>query len=349
MPVLRTLAAGVRQRLAAVLKLSDDGFVVLSCDGSMLECPRTAELERRLGDRGKKHSAPALWVTTLVHLRTGVLWGWRLGKSVASERVHLKYLLRTLPASALIVADSGFSGYWLAEAIIQVQASFLIRIGGKDTFYTDHPLQRSAFAEGLVYAWPRVAQGRKQKPLRLRAIRVHSKKTRKVIWLLTNVLDSQRLPASTAARYYRWRWENEGTFRTYKRTLNKMKLMSRTLRLVHREAEGSLLAVQLLLALGAQAIPQPKTRDVPLRCSPRRVLLAIRSEMQQLVRHRRRWSFSRRLTQAIREQRPRTSSKVKRRWPRREDHAHKKLKTPHFLTLTEKQKSLMAQLERTAA
>jgi hypothetical protein len=28
-------------------------------------------------------------VTALVHLRTGLLWGWRLGKGTASERGHL--------------------------------------------------------------------------------------------------------------------------------------------------------------------------------------------------------------------------------------------------------------------
>ena len=37
-------------------------------------------------------------------------------------------------------------------------------------------------------------------------------------------------------------------FRIYKRAISKMKFSSRTLRLVHREAELSLLATQILLA-----------------------------------------------------------------------------------------------------
>jgi hypothetical protein len=49
-----------------------------------------------------------------------------------------------------------------------------------------------------------------------------------------------------ASQFYRWRWESEGLFRTYKQTLKKVKLVSRTVKLVHREAEASLLAVQLL-------------------------------------------------------------------------------------------------------
>ena len=35
----------------------------------------------------------------------------------------------------------------------------------------------------------------------------------------TNILDPQKLSAKTAAKFYRWRWRNEGLFRTYKRTL----------------------------------------------------------------------------------------------------------------------------------
>ena len=54
-----------------------------------------------------------------------------------------------------------------------------------------------------------------------------------------------------AGQFYPWRWENEGLFRTYKRTVSKVKLVSRTVRLVHRELEGSLLAVQLMLAQAA--------------------------------------------------------------------------------------------------
>src|SRR5438270_784784 len=76
-----------------------------------LWCPRTAELERRLGQPGKPGSAPAVWLTALVHLRLGVPWAWRFGKGTASERDHLRHLLAVLPAAALVVADAGFVGF----------------------------------------------------------------------------------------------------------------------------------------------------------------------------------------------------------------------------------------------
>jgi hypothetical protein len=343
--VLRAVAAGVRRRLAAVLDLADGEFVVFGCDGSLLECPRSAELERRLGDRGKAHSAPAVWLTALVHLRSGVLWAWRLGKSTAAEREHLFQLLPTLPAAALVVADAGFSGYWLAQAILQAGGSFLIRASGKDTYYTDAPADRSRWREGEVWAWPQTARQAGQPPLRLRLIRVRSRRCKHDVWLLTNVLDAGRLPAATAARYYRWRWENEGLFRTYKRTLAKVKLTARTVRLVHREAEGALLATQLLLAQGAQALPRRRAARgaAPRRCSPRRVLAEIRKELLAAAAGRRRAGLGRRLARARRERRARSSAKEKRPWPRRV--AHKPPKPPQLLTLPQEPKALQAKRE----
>jgi hypothetical protein len=340
--VLRAVAAGVRRRLQAVFDLAAEGFVVLGCDGSLLECPRTAELEQRLGDRGQQHAAPGLWLTALVPLRTGLLWAWRLGKSTASERLHLAQLLPTLPAGTLLVADAGFNGYGLAQAILQARASFLIRASAKDFLYTEGLVPRDRWRDGPVLVWPKAAQDKGQPPLRLRLIRVHSRKTQHDVWLLTDVLDARRLPAATAARYYRWRWENEGLFRTYKRTLAKVKLTGRTVRLVHREAEGALLGTQLLLAQGVRALPRRTSREAPRRCSPRGVLREIRRELQAASASRRRASLSRRLAQARREQRRRGSAKQKREWPRRV--GHKAPKPPQFLMLSDEQKALQEKL-----
>ena len=87
----------------------------------------------------------------------------------------------------------------------------------------------------------------------LRLLRVSSSTGKSEVWMVTNVL-ADRLTLDSAGRFYRMRWENEGFFRTYKRTLAKMKLSSRTVKTIHREVQGSLLAVQRLLAMGAWAV-----------------------------------------------------------------------------------------------
>src|SRR5262249_50766042 len=117
---LLALAAGCRRRLAADLGdgLLTEGFVALGCDGTRLECPRSAELERRMGQCGKEDSAPMLWVTALVHLRTGLLWGWRLGRATADERQPLRPLLPLVPARGLVVAHAAYLSFGLAPGAL---------------------------------------------------------------------------------------------------------------------------------------------------------------------------------------------------------------------------------------
>jgi Transposase DDE domain len=349
MGVLRVLAAGVRQRLASRLatRWFDDGFIGMGCDGSRVECPRTVELEQHLGEAGKEGSAPSIWVTAVVHLRLGLPWAWRLGKGTASERSHLIQLLGLLPAAALLVADAGYFGFDLTRRLVVARICFLLRMSSNVTLYTVEKVRLERFREGLVYYWPpRKEQKKGSPPLRLRLIRIRAKKKKHDLWLLTNVLEPERLSAATAAKFYKWRWENEGQFCAYKRTLGKVKLVSRSVRLVHREAEGSLLALQLMLAQGTLAMPPAAVGCAENVCSPRQVLLAIRQEMYGLLRCRH-VKYYERLQQAKRERRVRTSAKAKRKWPRRKP--HKAPKPPKLLTLTVKQKALISRLERAMA
>jgi len=347
MSVLRALVAGVRRCLLTMLDVADDGFVVFGCDGSSMETPRTEELERRLDPSVKKErGGPQVWVTALVHVRTGLLWAWRLGKGYNRERSHLQALLPTLPAHALIVADAGYNGYELACTLTAAGVSFLIRMSGKDQLYTKEQIALTKFTQGEVYLWPKKAQRREETPLRARLLCIRAK-NRRDVWLLTNVLAAERLPVRRASQYYRWRWENEGVFRTFKRTLAKVKLMSRTVRLVHREAEGALLATQILLAQGVQALGRRVHEGRPQRCSPRKALLVIRDVIAGKIGLRARKAFHVRMRNALRENRVRASSKVKRPWPWRVD--HRPPKPPRFLTLNEDAKAIAAKLLNLAA
>lgn len=353
MAVLRAVATGVRRRLLKLLDLNCDGWIVLGVDGTSLQCPRVAELEQRLDPPPPPHGPPQIWVTALVHLRTGVLWAWRVGRGHNRERSHLRALLATLPPDALVVADAGYNGYELAQTLVAAGVSFLIRASAKDRLYTEQPPRGGRprqFDGDALWCWPKQARKDLLPPLRVRLIRLRDRRRRQPVWLLTNVLDAQRLSRGQASLYYRWRWENEGLFRTYKRTLAKVKLLSRTVRLAHREVEGALLATQLLLAQGARALAvrraRPQKRTQP-RCSPRRVLLTLRAVILGRIGVRQRGPFRRRLAQALREQRRRRSLKVKRVWPGRCD--SKQFKPPIILTMTSDEKALLARLLEQAA
>jgi hypothetical protein len=321
LPVLHALFAAIRRRLVCLYERywSSLGFVVLACDGSRQECPRSAELEKRLGCCSKPDSAPMLYITSLVLLPAGVLWSWCVGPGTASEHAQLRQLLPTLPRCAMLVADACYLGYDLFTDILTAKAEFLVRVSSRAYLYTERRQRLTDYREGPVYYWPGHAREKNRPPLLLRLIRVVGKKGHDV-WLLTSVLESTRLSHRQAAEIYRWRWRIEGVYRTYKRTLPKFKLWSRTEALVYRECELSLLALQLLLL---QSVGHRRSGNavVLVMGSPRQALLRLRGEITTAIGAelgpRQRRAYQARL-QEVRAGGPGT--KVRRKWTRRKDH-----------------------------
>jgi hypothetical protein len=321
--VLRAFAWALRRRLAFLFGpyWRVDGFIPFGCDGTRLACPRTAELERYLRHDDKSDAPPQVWLTAIVHLRLGILWSWILGKPDASEREHLGRLLPTLPPGSLVVTDAGYQGYEMMKALSTAGVSALMRVSSQTLLYfCEKPIDPAAWSDGLVYWWPGAARTAKLPPLKVRLMRVGSSTGKSEVWMASNVLESSRLSLESAGRFYRMRWESEGFFRTYKQALKKVKLTSRGVRLVHREAEGSLLGVQLLLAMGAWAVAS-SGKDGEAVCSPALVLSEVRYEMDGTPGKRKRSGrFLDRLRRAVRDRGPRHSPKERRPWPKRKDH-----------------------------
>jgi hypothetical protein len=82
-----------------------------------------------------------------------------------------------------------------------------------------------------------------------------------------------------------------------------VKLKSRTIASVHREAETALLATQLLLSMTAAQLSPAATPD-SAKISPRRALREFRREFQLVAQPVRRPALGRRLATAVREERP---------------------------------------------
>jgi hypothetical protein len=337
--VLHALCAAVRLPLLELYRrcCADNGFVVLACDGSRLECPRSGQLERRLGCCGKKDSAPMLQVTALVLLPLGVLWSWAVGPGTVGEHEQLRQLLATLPGAALLVADAGYLGYDLYADLLHARADFLVRLSSRAYLYTPGRQSRRDYRQGEVYYWPGEAQRAGRPPLRLRLIRVRGKKHD--VWLLTSVLDPTRLSRRQAGELYRWRWQIEGVYRTYKRTLPKLKLWSRSEALVYREAEVSLLALQLVLLQGVRQ--RRGGTEVP--AGPRQTLLRLRGDITVAIGtglgpRQLRW-YRARLEQVHAGGR---GKKTRRKWPRRKD--HKPPKPPKMRVLPKRLKTKLRKL-----
>lgn len=226
-------------------------WVAFAVDGSRQEAPHTAANEAQLGCAGREKTAPQVFITTVWHLGLGLPWDYRVGPGTDSERRHAQEMVEELPPQALLVADAGFVGYALCRKLLQSGRSFLLRVGGnirllkKLGYY-----QRER--EGIVYLWPHKRQQGKKRPLVLRLIRLQRGK--QTLYLLTNVLCPRRLSDRQAATLYELRWGEEVFYRSYKQTLKRRTLLSRTGPTCLAESQWTLLGLWLLGLMTASCI-----------------------------------------------------------------------------------------------
>jgi hypothetical protein len=298
------LQAAFRQRMQTDLaeRLTVHGFPVFGVDGSRLELPRTASHEQRFSPprarrakkpkpkqqrrarsktaraqraRQKKINSPQMWLTTMFHVGTGLLWDWRTGPSDSSEREHFEHMINALPAGTLVTADAGFAGYEYWKALIQSKRHLLIRVGANVRL-----LRKLGYArekQGVVYLWPDRAAARNQPPLVLRLVVV--KGQRHPVYLVTSVLQETVLSESQVVEIYSLRWGVELFYRHFKQTFERRKLRSHKADNAELEATWSLLG---LWAMALHAEVQLAREGVPARrMSVAKILSAYRKSMRE--------------------------------------------------------------------
>jgi hypothetical protein len=309
---------------------------VLAVDGSRVEAPRTRGNERGLGRAGRQKSGPQWWVTWLIHLPSGLIWDWRQGPGTSGEREHLRQMLPDLPTHPLLVADAGFGGFDLWWELLHRGVDFLIRCASATTLLAEVSWSRieRQGQQQLVYLWPQNRRG--QLPLRLRLIVL--KRHGQRVYLLTNVLESQRLSRALAGALYAARWGVETDYRALKQTLERRRVLAKTPRAGAWELAGNVLALALLLLQAAVAQGARVSR-----VSVAGVLRIVRRALECLRwRQSSRW-FVAALRGAQRDGYHRRRSKRARDWP------HKKKdpfpRPPILRTLTRREKALVRAVE----
>ena len=317
-PLRPALGKRLRQQLRtrAGRHWQREGWCAFTADGSRVECPRTAANENELKCAGKKKTGPQLFVTTLLHMGTGVPWDFRIGPGTASERRHLEEMLADLPPRSLLVADAGFTGYEFYRRILAAQQSFLLRVGSNV-----HLLKELGYFEregrDTVYLWP--DRNWNEPPVVLRLIERSDGK--KKMYLVTNVLDKKALSEKSAGVLYEMRWGVEVFFRSLKQTLEKRRMLSRTPEAAKCELTWALLGLWLLGLMTASAI-LARGGD-PLAWSAAKARDRVRRTMRRaLTRGRRDQSLARDLARAVKDGYTRGGSKKARDWP------HKKKDKP---------------------
>jgi hypothetical protein len=312
------------------------GWTVMVVDGSRVEAPRTRGNERELGRAGRDKTGPQWWVTWLIHLPSGLIWDWRQGPGTSSEREHLRQMLPALPADTLLVADAGFGGFDLWWELLHSGVDFLIRCVSNTTLLSDvawSRIERQAQHQ-MVYLWPQ--NRRSQLPLRLRLIVL--KRSGKRVYLLTNVLESQRLSRALAGELYAARWGVETDYRALKQTLERRRVLAETPAVGALELAGNILALALLL-LQAAVVQGARVG----RASVAAALRALRQALEcTRWRHSSGW-FVAALRAARRDDYHRRRSKRARDWP------HKKKdpppRPPNLRTPTPREKACIQAVE----
>jgi len=294
--LLPTVVDRLRKRMQQVsgAHWTVHGWTVMAVDGTRVETPRTKANEawfgrlpkqsrrrrkssrRRKGkQKCKKHpSAPQVWLTVMWHVGAGLLWDWRQGPSRSSERTHLLEMLDQLPDSTLLVADAGFQGYEYWQALLDRGHSFLIRVGGNVRLLKGLGSVRRR--HGIVFLWPEKARKRKQPPIVLRLFELHD--GRRSVWLVSNVLDPQKLSQQHALEIYRLRWGVEVFIRGFKQTFGRGKLRSHAPQNVEMELDWSLVALWSMELLAIRELLA--TDRVPHDVSTVGALRAIRQALQ---------------------------------------------------------------------
>lgn len=219
-------------------------WTVLVADGSRFDATRTRSNEKALKHVGVEKTRPQWGVTLLMHLPTGLLWDWRQGRAIDSERGQLRDMLDDLPEKTLLLADAGFTGFDLMQELARRGVTFLIRCGSNITLLVEDARTKIEGVHGSkrVYLWPK--NRRSQPPLELRLIVFKHRKQR--VCLLTNALDTHILSRSMASDLYRARWGVEIGYREIKQSLDRRQLKTRSARLGEAELAGSIVAWALL-------------------------------------------------------------------------------------------------------
>lgn len=261
-------------------------WVAFAVDGTRIETPHTARNEDGLGCAGRDKTAPQVFLTTVWHLGTGLPWDFRVGPGTDSERGHLRRMIGELPARSMIVADAGFAGYALFMRLLLADHSFLIRVGRNVTLLKDLGYYHEE-RDGLVYLWPHAHRRCRPLVLRLIELTVGSQ----AVCLLTNVLDEKRLSDEEAAALYKQRWSEEVFYRSYKQTMNRRKILSRTPETCRADASWMMLGLWLLSLMTAARIIEaggdPKEISVAqARDSVRRALREGRRGKRSAARRR---------------------------------------------------------------
>jgi len=284
----------------------------MTVDGTKINAPRTVANEEVLGVAGKDKTHPQMLLTAIRHVGTGLAWDWRIGPARSDERSHLREMMDDLPEDgALLIADALYTSFDLLSRLHESGRSFLVRVGSNVRLLRQLGYVKRE-AKDTVYLWPAYMQ-RDHPPLVLRLIQIKRGRSKKKMFLLTNVTNRRRLSRKDAAFFYEMRWGTEVFFRSAKQTLARRKMRCAAPEQAMLELHGTMIGMVLLGLMSVKGIIA-RGKD-PLEWSVAAALKVVRRAMRGLMQMAD--SLIRELGTCIKDHYTRKHPKASRPWARK--------------------------------
>ena len=242
---------------------------------------------------------------------------WDEGQTLDARWEHAREVAGGLHAHwTLGTSYSGFAAALVRESprlVAGIKAKFreaMLAMGGNIRLLTDLGWEHEE-RNGMVYLWPLLH--RDSPPVVLRLIVLERDKQK--VYLLTNVFDPQQLSDEEAGVLYEMRWGIEVFYRSFKQTLHRRRLLSRTPATCLAECTWTMLGLWLLGLLTVTRIVAKKLD--PLSWSVALARNAVRRAMRTSVRGGSCRRLTRDLAVAVKDEYKRHGPKAARDYPRK--------------------------------
>ena len=247
------------------------GRPVYLVDGSTVSMPDEPELVDAFGYADTKHGPsrfPVARITFITHAGAEVVCDYRLDAYRTGEDTQFRAMWDGLPPGSICIGDKKFCSFYNLAKLRQRRVDVLA------------PLHQRRHPKRLIAQGRRIGQGEWIVPLTLaaqlrrryddpalpdalpvRLIRVryvHQEK-RRVLWLVTTLLDPGRYPRTALAHLYRRRWGIETRIGSLKTSLEMNVLRSQTVANIRIEIAATVLAHNLTWTIIHQAARHSRT------------------------------------------------------------------------------------------
>lgn len=250
------------------------GHPVALLDGTTLLLTPTAALVAASGQHAND-KGPGYWVVVRAVaafcLATGALVEATLGSLQQSEQAWAKGLLAGFPAGTLVLGDSNFGVFSVAQAARPAGVFVLLRLTASRA--TALAKRTRAVGTDVQIAWSPTPQDQSDprlstEPIVGRLLRVPLERPGFrpfTLCLFTTLLDADQYPVAELVALYGRRWDVELDLRYVKATLGMAQLTTKSPDLVHKDFLAGLLAYNLLRAVMLDAAEHRHCSPLDLR------------------------------------------------------------------------------------